>query len=215
MARTYYQIELTARQLTVLLLLLGAAMVAAFVLGYGAAVATRTQGEGPPVLASMATPTPVEERIITPVPPAESTGEGKPSAPTPAAVVPTPTKRAPTPRPTATHRRPAPTHVRPTPTHARRSHARPKPTPKPTVLKAGLWVQVLAVTRSEGIGHERKRLERLGFPRSHQRLIKEKRKDGRTLYRLQIGPFPDQESAMRVRQRMRKSGYRGAWIAPQ
>ncbi|NOZ93613.1 MAG: hypothetical protein GXP47_02590, partial [Acidobacteria bacterium] len=83
MARTYYQIELTARQLTVLLLLLGGAMVAAFVLGYGAAVAGRGPAEEGPLLAAVATPTPVEQRIVTPVPPAESVATARPRGPGP------------------------------------------------------------------------------------------------------------------------------------
>jgi len=210
MARTYYQIEVTARQLTLLLLLLGVAMVAAFVLGYGAAVSTRDHGEERPVLASVATPAPVEEIVHTPVPPAASVaghGRGAQRPPeAPAAAM----------EPTSTHVPPTPTRIPTTPARVRPApaHARPKPV-APSTAETGLWVQVLAVTRSKGIPYERKRLARLGFPKSHQRLLRERRKDGTTLYRLQIGPFPDVDSAQRVRVRMKKKGYRDAWIAPQ
>jgi len=208
MPRTYYQIELTARQLTLLLLLLGVAMGAAFVLGYGAAVAGRGQAEERPVLTAVATPTPVEETVVTPVPPAESvvvgrSGKRRPS-PTlePAAAA----EASPRRKATATKVRPTPTRVRPTPTRAK-----PKPAP-PAVRKAGLWVQVLAVSHRSAIDPARKKLEKLGFPRDHQRLLTEPTVGGGTLYKLRIGPFPDRASAGRVAQRMQASGFPDAWV---
>ncbi len=193
MGRTYYQIELTARQLTVLLLLLAAAMVLAFVLGYAAAWTSASgEREGPPVIAAAAaTPTPEVEVIPTPTPvPREPT-----AAPerTEAGGVAAPTEAP----PTATPVPPTPTPVPPT------------ATPVPV---GGLWVQVLAVRDRKGVGEAERKLGELGFPASHRRVVRVETAGGGTLFKVRIGPFPDRESAHRVMVRMRASGFPDAWI---
>ncbi len=194
MGRTYYQIELTARQLTVLLLLLGVAMVLAFVLGYAAAWSSGPGGgERPPVLAAVESPTPAEVVVPTPPVPERTPTEVPTTSEAPASGSTRPTQRP----PTATPAPPTPTRVPPT------------ATPAPV---HGLWVQVLAVRDRKGVGEVERKLEKLGFPASHRRVVPVKTAGGGSLYKVRIGPFPDRESAHRVMQRMRASGFPDAWI---
>jgi cell division septation protein DedD len=113
----------------------------------------------------------------------------------------------------------------PAPTTKTRVH-RPAPTATPVhkvrgtkkrraaVAKAAprFWVQVLAARRPGEIRRARKKLARLGFPRSHQEVVKVKAEAGHLLYKLRVGPLPDRASAGRVMQRMRVEGFPDAWV---
>ena len=183
--RTYYELSLSAGQLTAALGAVAALVVAAFVLGYAAAWTVRTAE--PPSPAPVATP----PSAATPAPAPSPTPTPRPAA---AATTPAP---VPTPTPTSP---PAPTA---TPRPVRASRAAPAP---------AYWVQVLASHDPEAIRGHRQRLARLGFPESHQRVLKVRTADGNLLLKLRVGPFPDAASARRVRQRMRAAGYRDAWV---
>lgn len=197
MGRTYYQIELTARQLTALLLVVAVLMVVAFALGYAAAWSMFAGEEAPvsglsQVAAATGSPSPIPEVVLpSPTPrPAEAVA----TATSPPAPTATPTHRAP---PTAVPTR-RPTRVPPTPTAA--------------APAARFWVQVLAGRSKDGLRVAQRRLERFGFPRSHQRVVRSHTASGRVLYKLRVGPFPDHDSAQRVRERMRSKGFPDAWV---
>jgi cell division septation protein DedD len=187
MAPTYYVIELTARWLTVLLVALALVMVLAFVFGYGAAwsVLTAESSGGETVLTAPGhtpTPTPVEVSITA-----------VPEEPVVQEATRVPEAATPAPRPTAT------------------------PEPRPTVRREapradGFWVQVLASSKPTNIEAARARLEKLGFAADNQRVESARVAGGNELHKLRIGPFPDRESADRVAQRMRASGFPDAWI---
>ncbi len=199
MAKTYYQIELTARQLTWLMITVAVLVIVAFVLGYGAAWSTwarspsQTSGEGRPAQAATRVP---EVLIATPVPPAVMS------------VVPTATPTIAPPSPTPI---PAVTAV---PVHVARRAVR-----RHTLVRARthkviprFWVQVLAARRPGEIRRARKKLSKLGFPSSHQEVLKVKAEAGHVLYKLRVGPLPDRASAGRVMQRMRAEGFPDAWV---
>ena len=187
MAPTYYVIELTARWLTVLLVALALVMVLAFVFGYGAAWSVLTAGQpgGETTVGELSfspTPTPVEV-VITAVP-AESTVQEATRVPQTA---------TPEPQPTAT------------------------PEPRPTSRREqgkveGFWVQVLASSKPATIEAARGRLSNLGFGADNQRVETSRVAGGNELLKLRVGPFPDRESADRVAERMRDSGFPDAWI---
>jgi len=73
-------------------------------------------------------------------------------------------------------------------------------------------VQVLASSRRESITDARAKVERLGFDRDHQRIVRSKVVGGNELIKLRVGPFPDRASADRVLQRMRAAGFPDAWV---
>ena len=78
------------------------------------------------------------------------------------------------------------------------------PTPRPTATPAtsDFFVQVLASSRERTVEEARSKLEGLDFPRDHQRVIRVQNPGSTTLFKLQVGPFPDRASAERVSQRM-------------
>ncbi len=86
----------------------------------------------------------------------------------------------------------------------------PTPRSTPTVTVSDFYVQVLASSRSDAVEDARSRLVGLGFPRENQRVVTADR--GATLFKLQIGPFPDRTSADRVAQRMSAEGFPDAWV---
>jgi len=195
MARTYYQIELTARQLTLLLVILAALLVGAFVLGYAAAwtahgeVAAGPAGgpSRPRAIEEVVIPSPTPEAAASPVPTRTATPV--------AAVRPSPTAR---PRPTAGVRK-----------------GRPQvPGVKRPLRKPGarLWVQLLAARHAGAIKEGRRRAKTLGFPPDHQEVVRSVAEAGNVLYKLRVGPFPDRASADRVARRLRAEGFPDAWV---
>ena len=189
MGRTYYEIEVTARQLTGLLVLLAVLLVVAFVLGYGAAWSVLSDRSGPPSgLVSEATPTALPEVVVpTPTEPPQLSTVDRPeptAAPT-VAVAPT---RVPTRVPT-----------------------RPPATAAPS-SRDGFWVQVLAVRTEGAVREARSKLDRLGFPRDHQWVVAAATAGGDTLYKVRVGPFPDRVSADRVVRRMAAGDFPDAWV---
>ncbi|NOZ79285.1 MAG: SPOR domain-containing protein [Acidobacteria bacterium] len=205
MARTYYQIELTSRQLMVLVVVIAVLLIVAFVLGYGAAWSTRA---GPPVASAgggqpAVSPASVPEELIPSPTPAPAVSVMPTATPT---IVPVPPTKTPV-HPPAPTVAPVPTA---TPVHkVRRARKR-----RAAVAKAAprFWVQVLAARRPGEIRRARKKLARLGFPRSHQEVVKVKAEAGHLLYKLRVGPLPDRASAGRVMQRMRAEGFPDAWV---
>jgi len=185
MGRTYYEIEVTARQLTGLLILLAVLLVVAFVLGYGAAWSVLSDRAGPaPSPAVAATPTALAEVIVpTPAGPPRPSTLGAPEPTAVATVAPQPT-RPPT-RPPATAAPPS---------------------------REGFWVQVLAVRAEATVRDARAKLEGLGFPRDHQWVVAAKTAGDDTLYKVRIGPFPDRISADRVVRRMAAADFPDAWV---
>jgi cell division septation protein DedD len=186
MSRSYYVIELSARWLTVLLVALAAVMVLAFGLGYGAAWSVlsgeQESEDGLTALRAAATPTAIPE-VVIPAPDS-----------TPLDLV----EPTPEPEPTAT---PEPEPTVP-------------PTPRPTATQAvtDFFVQVLASSKVETVEEARTKLESLGFPRDHQRLITVQNPGAGTLYKLRVGPFIDRASADRVSQRMGAAGFPDSWV---
>ncbi len=214
MAQSYYVIELTLKWLILLLAGLALLMVLAFVGGYGAAWSVfRAEGglvEATPTprVLSVELPEETEPKVVlseaTPVPPrptlvpragGSSVGKQKLSeSPVPTHTVPakTPT-RAPTPRPTATPK------------------ARATKSPKKAAATV-FWVQVLASRHIEAIEKARRMLVEIGFPNDHHRVIESRVAGGGTLLKLRVGPFPDHESAERVRSRLQKKKFPDAWV---
>ncbi len=185
MRRSYYQIDLSARWLTVLLVSLALVMVLAFALGYGAAwsvLSNEQDTHGMTALQAAATPTSIPEVVIPTSVPA-------------AAAVPTAT---PPPEPTAT--------PEPEPT------APPTPRPEPTAAPDEFFVQVVAVSRKQSVDEARTKLEGLGFSSERQHLITVQDPGSPALYKLRIGPFPDRTSADRVARRMSAAGFQNAWV---
>lgn len=184
MSRSYYVIELSARWLTVLLVALALVMVLAFGLGYGAAwsVLSGEQSTADGMTALQAAATPTAIPEIVIPTPADQVQE----------------EPEPTPQPTATPE-PEPT-VPPT----------PPPTATPRVTD--FYVQVLASSVPATVESARTKLEGLGFPRDHQRVITVQNPGSATLYKLRIGPFPERASADRVSQRMSAAGFPDSWV---
>jgi cell division septation protein DedD len=186
MSRSYYVIELSARWLTVLLVALALVMVLAFALGYGAAWSVLSgegsTDEGMAALQAATTSTEIPELVI-PTPVERAADE---LAPTPE------------PEPTAT---PSPVPTVP-----------PTPRPTATAVTTDFFVQVLASSREQTVEEARTRLEALDFPRDHQRVIKVQNPGSATLFKLQVGPFPDRASADRVSQRMSAAGFPNSWV---
>jgi cell division septation protein DedD len=187
MAPTYYVIELTARWLTVLLVALALIMVLAFVFGYGAAWSVLTAGQS-------GGETPVGEPSHSPTPtPVEMVITAVPEEPPVQEATRVPQTATPEPEPTAT------------------------PAPKPTERREqgtvdGFLVQVLASSKPATIEAARSQLSKLGFGAENQRVETARVAGGSVLHKLRIGPFPDRESADRVVERMRVSGFPDAWI---
>jgi cell division septation protein DedD len=184
MSRSYYVIELSARWLTVLLVALALVMILAFGLGYGAAWSVLS-GK-----ASTEDGLTALQAAVTPTPISE-------------VVIPTPLGAAeegpePTPEPTATPE-PEPTVV-------------PTPRPTATPLVTDFFVQVLASSKLSAVDEARAKLEALGFPRDHQRVITVENPGSAALYKLRIGPFPERSSADRVSQRMSAAGFPDSWV---
>lgn len=214
MSRTYYVIELTPRWLAILLFLLVALVVLAFVGGYGAAWSTLGGGSRVPA-ASAAAPTGIPEveiaesepdevvaSVATPVPP-------KPTV-TPAAGVAeaaaTPTAKPTEPAATATEAPSveAPATAVPSPAAT--------PFPRPRAEPDGFWVQVMAVSHQEAVEKGREKVADAGFPKRNQKIVESPVAGGGRLFKLWVGPFPDLESANRVRERMQRSGFPDAWV---
>ncbi|MCG6964133.1 MAG: SPOR domain-containing protein [Acidobacteria bacterium] len=200
MARTYYQIELSARQLTVLLVIIAMLMVAAFALGYAAAWSMlRAEGaHGMAAVPAATTPTATAIPEVV-VPTATAEPALSVATPLPIAATATPAVQRPA-RPTAVP------PARPTPT------ARPAATPTPAAGEARFWVQILAGRRRDGLRTAQQRLAKLGFPPTHQRVVRSHTATGNVLYKLRVGPFPDRESAERVKVRMHAEGFPDAWV---
>jgi len=187
MAPTYYVIELSARWLTVLLVVLAVVMVLAFAFGYGAAWSVLSSHQASAELLPVGTPVPVS---ATP----DSIVEQVIDAPT---LVPPTRTPATTALPTSTPA-PSPTRVPPTVTAAASAE--------------GYWVQVLASSTPQAMEQAEGKLAELGFPSDHRRVITTQVAGGSVLYKLRVGPFPDRDSADRVMARMRVSGFPDAWI---
>ena len=189
MSRSYYVIELTARWLTILLVVLALLMVVAFCLGYGAAFSIHAGGTA----VVGASPTPV---VMTEVVLDATEEEPQPSPTAPAA--------------TATPRSKPPTAVPSTPVPATPT---PKPKPQPTeVPDDGFWVQVMASSKESTIAEARTKLVGLGFDRDHQKVTRAEVAGGNELLKLRVGPFPNRASADRVLQRMRAADFSDAWV---
>lgn len=188
MPRTYYEIEVTARQLTGLLVLLALLLMVAFALGYGAAWSVLSGGAAPTPSAVAVAPTPVPETVV---PTATAAPRPSPSV----TVVPT---RAPT--------------VPPTPTSGPAVAPTSRPAAPTAASRDGFWVQVLAVRTESAVREAQGRLEQLGFPRDHQWIVSASAAGGDTLYKVRIGPFPDRDSADRVVRRMASSEFPDAWV---
>jgi cell division septation protein DedD len=193
MRPVYYQIELTPRQLSVLLIAIALLLVVAFGLGYGAAWSVLAHhrpgpsqppsgGHGPVTAAPTATATAVRPEPSPVRTVASATATPAPATATPRSIVPTAT---------------------PPPARA---------TPTPVGLEEGFWVQVLASRRHASIEQARGKLEALDFPRDHHRVVQSTSAEGIVLYKLRVGPFPDRTSASRVQRRMRGSGFPDAWL---
>lgn len=201
MARTYYQIELSARQLTALLVIIAMLMVAAFALGYAAAWSMLGSEGAHGMAAVPAAATPVATAIpevVIPTPTPEAAVSV--ATPLPVEEPATPIAR-PTVRPTAVP------PARPTPT------ARPAATTGSSVApEARFWVQILAGRRREGLRSAQRRLAKIGFPPTHQRVVRSHTATGNVLFKLRVGPFPDRESAERVKLRMHSEGFPDAWV---
>lgn len=186
MNRSYYVIELSARWLTVLLVALAVVMVLAFALGYGAAWSVLSSERAGFETAALAEAPPAEiPEVVIPTP--------LPSPPVEPTAVPEPTV-VPTEVPT-----PAPT-------------VPPTPRPSPTAVVTDFYVQVLASSREATVEEARVRLEGLGFPRDSQQVITVRDPGSASLFKLQVGPFPDRASADRVSQRMSAAGFPDAWV---
>lgn len=183
MSRSYYVIELSARWLTVLLIALALVMVVAFALGYGAAWSVlKAEKEPAEMTALRAAATPTEIPEVV-IP----TTVADATAPPTATATPTATEAPPEPTPTT-----------------------PAPTATPAVTE--FFVQVLASSRNDSVESAQTKLEGLGFPREHQRLITVQDPGAPTLYKLRLGPFPDRSSADRVAQRMSAAGFPDSWV---
>jgi cell division septation protein DedD len=74
------------------------------------------------------------------------------------------------------------------------------------------FVQVLASSKLPTVEEARGKLEGLGFPRDHQRLMTVQNPGSPPLYKLRVGPFPDRASADRVSQRMSAAGFPDSWV---
>jgi cell division septation protein DedD len=187
-APSYYVIELSPRWLTVLLVALALVMVLAFAFGYGAAwsvLAAQPQPPptGEPVAATGgATPTPVE--VVIEDTPVPAVTATPAVRPTAVPIPPAPPTAVPTPRP-----------LRPTPPAADE-----------------YWVQVLASSTPTAMAKATQQLEELGFGAGHRQVVTTQVAGGNALYKLRVGPFPDRESADRVANRMRISGFPDAWV---
>jgi cell division septation protein DedD len=184
MAPTYYVIELTAKWLTFLLVVLALVMVLAFAFGYGAAwsvLSDRQAGPPEPVMVGGATLTPTPEEVVIADVGEQPTPEAMPTRPPTATPVP----------PTAT--------------------PKPKPTKKPEKILEGYWVQVVAVSNPASVEKAQADLAELGFTRDRQQ-VEETVSGGNVLHRLRVGPFPDRPSADRVATRMKAAGYSGAFV---
>ncbi len=194
MRPVYYQIELTPRQLTVLLIAVALLIVVAFALGYGAAWSVLEHGEAP----ERPLPESAQEIVsASPTPTAAIVAEEQTTVQSVVAAAATPVRSTPTPRivvPTATRRPAATVTVTPVPG------------------EEGFWVQVLASRRHASIEEARRALVALDFPREHHRVVQSTSAEGIVLYKLRIGPFPDRGSASRVQRRMRGSGFPDAWL---
>ncbi len=221
MNRVYYEIQMTARQLTVALVLLAIALIGAFLLGYGAGVSVSGHAAGS---TAAGPPGPVAEVVITPPPQVTaSVAEARPPTATPrpaATATPRPTATAvahtPAPRvtkPTATATpRPKPSPTRP-PAGSVGTHKSSAPPGRPMVpRREGFWVQVLAARHPEAIAKARTQLVGLDFPKNHHWVLQAPTAEGAVLYKLRIGPFPDRPSAERVAVRMRNAGFPDAWV---
>jgi cell division septation protein DedD len=198
MPSTYYQIELSARTLTALLVALAVLMVLAFALGYGAAWSVLAAGdqpaagppERPPVLPTAVPPTPTRIAAGVPTVLPEVVSTAVPTLPQPTAAPAPPLE--PSPQATTT---PA-----------------PAPTAVPLEEPAGFWVQVAAAGNRRVAADTGKKLEKQGFPPDHQRVLAGTAANGRPVWKVQVGPLPDRESANRVVQRLKAAGFRDAWI---
>ncbi len=213
MRPSYFVIELSTRWLIALVVALALSLIMAFAFGYGAAwsVLSSPIDEQPDTIVASPTPTPIEERIgTTPTP--------KTNIQPTATATATPRQNAqptakPTAKPTQTPRV-IPTKT-PTVTPVPVSQ-RPKPTATATVeqpASGGFYVQVLAGSVRSSLGASERKLADLGFDSSRQHIMVSTLGNGEELFKLRIGPFPDRESADRVANRMRNSGFKDAWVA--
>lgn len=199
MSPTYYQIELSARMLTVLLVALALLLVLAFAFGYGAAWSVLNAGrDGQQQVSHELSPTPA-------VAPANDQPTKAPTrTPTMATVI------IPTSRPT----RPAPVATRARPTATPRPLISP-PTAVPTVAgQQYFWVQVVAVGSPAAVERAQATIEQAGYSRSLQRIVTSNVAGGGSLYKLRIGPLPDRAAANLALRRAREAGFPDAWIIP-
>ena len=87
----------------------------------------------------------------------------------------------------------------------------PTPTPVPRATAApGRWVQVAAVSRAEQAEGVKQRTVALGF-RPAQVVVQAV--GGK--HRVRLGPFPDEQSARRVADRLQSEGFPGAFVVPK
>jgi cell division septation protein DedD len=190
MSPTYYQIELSARMLTVLLVTLALLLVLAFAFGYGAAWSVLGGDRDDDVIGGpVATPT-------------AAVAQAQPTRTIETVVIPSP--RPARSEPTAT--------PRPRPTATPRPLVRP-PTQVPVVPgQKYFWVQVLAGRSASAIEQAQAKIEQAGYPRSLQRVVRSNVAGGGVLYKLRIGPLPDRAAANRVVEKVKNAGFPDAWV---
>jgi len=186
-ARSYYEVVISGRQLVLLLATIVALIAVAFVLGIGVGL----QEPAPRTTEAVAEASTTYRQPVGPVetvtPPAQTPAAAvEPSVP-PVVVVPT----APPPAPTAT------------PSAA--------PSPRPTrVAPGGRWVQVAALSSQDLAEGVRQRVVALGFQTEQLQVQR-----GGGKHRVRLGPFLDVESVRRVVARLREQGFSDAFLVSE
>lgn len=205
MAPRYFEIIITGRQLAALLT--GVVLLIFGAFGLGVAVrlleppavhaVTAANPPVPTAVPGITAGEPAEAPTIEPtptpmatVPPTVTPPPPPPPVPTPVATVPPPPLQTPIPLPPPT--------VAPS----------PHPEPSPVAATGGLWVQVAAVSRPDLADGVRQRVQALGFRSAQLRILT----TPQGLFRVQLGPFPDLESAGRVVARLQESGFERPFV---
>jgi len=77
------------------------------------------------------------------------------------------------------------------------------------------WVQVMRTGSEEEIEATRSVLEDLGFPHYHQKLITVEDDGVLPVYKLRVGPIPQQNKARHFADLIKHAGFTDVWVAPQ